>query len=106
MTVTLDNWSDESHVFHLAIETAIGLGDWHSRTVPGGSEEQLTVSPSEAEAHGPFTLHAVVNDRANSASPVVDPAEEEGVEAVCPRLEIRYDGEQLALNQYMGSMQC
>lgn len=103
-TVTLDNRSDESHVFHLAVESATGLGEWHSRTVAGNSTERLTVSLADGDR--PYTAHGVVNDRTVRASPITEPESETDIETVCLRLELRYDGDELDLNQNMDSIRC
>jgi len=57
----LVNGDDEAHVFRLAIETARGLGEWHSREVAAGSREVTSVDPpDEGEL---VAVHGIVDDR-------------------------------------------
>jgi hypothetical protein len=57
----LVNGDDEAHVFRLAIETARGLGEWHSREVAAGTREETFVAPPDGSEL--VAVHGIVDDR-------------------------------------------
>lgn len=80
----LRNGDTAPRVFHVAIETARGLGEWHSRRVPAGTAEPTTTEPPDAGE--PVAVHGVVDNR-----PVrVEFARVDLDGNVCPRLHFYY----------------
>ena len=63
LTADLRNSSDTRQTFHVAIETAGGLGAWHAETVPADGERTVDIEPADDER--PVALHGFVDDQPN-----------------------------------------
>ena len=61
--IDLNNSSDETQTFHLALETEDGLHSWESYTVPGGTNETVVLDPPENST--PTALHGVIGEFAD-----------------------------------------
>ncbi|MFC7166049.1 hypothetical protein [Halospeciosus flavus] len=61
LAVNLRNTTDDSHVFHFAVETTAGLGAWESHDVEASSSK--VVEKDVSANSEPVAVHGVVNDR-------------------------------------------
>jgi hypothetical protein len=61
VTADLRNGSEASRPFHVAVETAGGLGDWHAESVTAGGELTVEVAPPDDDR--PVAVHGFVADR-------------------------------------------
>lgn len=61
MEVELVNAMDDAHVFHFAVETTDGLGEWRSHEVAPNTSEVVRWEPDET--FDPVEIHGVVADQ-------------------------------------------
>lgn len=61
VTVDFENGSDTAQTFHVAVETAGGLGAWHTESLAGDGQQTVDIDPPDDER--PVALHGFVDDR-------------------------------------------
>jgi hypothetical protein len=61
VTVDIENGSDASQTFHVAVETVGGLGAWHSESLAAGGRRTVDVEPPDDGR--PVAVHGFVDDR-------------------------------------------
>jgi hypothetical protein len=61
VTFDVENGSDAAQTFHVAVETAGGLGEWHGVSLAGDGHQTVDVDPPDDEP--PVALHGFVDDR-------------------------------------------
>jgi hypothetical protein len=61
VTVDFENGSDTAQTFHVAVETAGGLGAWHTESLTGDGQQTVDVDPPDDEP--PVAVHGFVDDR-------------------------------------------
>lgn len=86
LEVDLANGTDNRHVFHFAVETADGLGEWESHAVSPGTRESVVREPPEN--YDPVAIHGVVDDRPTRGELLGGGGAETG--GICLRIVFEY----------------
>jgi hypothetical protein len=84
VTVDVENGSDTAQTFHVAVETAGGLGAWHAESFAGDGQQTVDVDPPDDEP--PVALHGFVDDRPVRID--LDALDLSGT--VCPEVQFSY----------------
>jgi hypothetical protein len=84
VTVDVENGSDTAQPFHVAVETAGGLGAWHAESLAGDGHQTVDVEPPDDEP--PVALHGFVDDRPLRID--LDALDLSGT--VCPEVKFSY----------------
>lgn len=61
VTVDVENGTDAAQTFHVAVETASGLGAWHTKSLTGDGQQTVDIDPPDDDR--PVALHGFVDDR-------------------------------------------
>ena len=61
VTVEFKNGSDTAQTVHVAVETAEGLGAWHTESLAGDGQQTVDIDPPDDEP--PVALHGFADDR-------------------------------------------
>lgn len=96
LEVEFANGTNEEHVFHVAVETADGLGEWISRAVAPGTRDSVVREPPTG--YDPIRIHGVVDEHAIRGELIGDSGETSG--DICLRIVFEYGlGEEPSLLQ-------
>ena len=87
LEIALENATKDAHVFHVAVETADGLGQWLSREVPPETREVVEREP-DAE-YDSVVIHGVVDEQTTRGK-ILDIDGTDRTE-ICPRMIFQYN---------------
>ncbi len=102
--IEFDNRTTESHVFHIAVETDGGLGEWESQTVDGESQGNLRIEPPLRD--GSFDVHGIVSNRTARGTITTAVSDDIDINVTCPRMKLRYDEGELDFYQNFSKFRC
>ena len=89
LEIALENATEDAHVFHVAVETADGLGQWASREIPPETREVVEREPDAK--YDSVVIHGVVDDQTTRGE-ILDIDGTDRTE-ICPRMVFRYNTE-------------
>ncbi|WP_059058702.1 hypothetical protein [Halobacterium hubeiense] len=89
LEIAIENATEDAHVFHVAVETGDGLGQWASREIPPETREVVEREPDAK--YDSVVIHGIVDDQTTRGE-ILDIDGTDRTE-ICPRMVFRYNTE-------------